>query len=77
MAYNDFIDYINEYFNRHYTYSNLENLINYGVSWCTDGKDENTGKSTTLCANCKYFNDCDHIIDLFDTDIDIFAADSE
>ena len=60
MSYNDFINYISEITGEDKTYADLENIINHGISWCENGEDEN-GETTTLCANCKYYKECDAI----------------
>ena len=62
MAYNDFIDYITNYFDTEETYESPENIITYGISWCNEGEDEDTGEPTKLCAYCKYYKDCDALL---------------
>ena len=66
MSYNDFIAYIGKISGEEKTYADLENIIQHGISWCEDGRDEN-GEQTTLCAHCVHYRDCEVIQQEFET----------
>ena len=60
MGYRDFIKFISERTGEEKTYTDIENLIHYGISWCENGENER-GEKTTLCVECQYYKECDVI----------------
>jgi hypothetical protein len=72
MVYSEFINWINENTRRNktYTYSDLENIITYGILTCEDGVVE-SGLNTTLCYECKYYKECDVINEDYIQDTDM------
>jgi len=62
-GYKDFLTYASAITGGEKTYSDFENLINYGISWCEDGDAVDGTRKTTLCAYCKNFKNCDAVWD--------------